>query len=162
MRHLLKPCVVFTFLTIVLPLFAAGLPSAAFADAPSNQLTFYVGTYTRGASKGIYQCQLDLKTGAVKSLGLAAESENPSFLAIHPSGRFVYAVNEVGNFSGTTSGAVSAFRVDPKTGKLALLNQESSRGAAPCHLVVDKAGKNVLVANYGGGSVAVLPIQKGG
>ena len=122
----------------------------------------FLGTYTSGKSEGIYRAELDLKSGALTEPEPAAEVENPSFLALHPSGRFLYAAGELSNFEGKPGGAVSAFAVDGKTGKLALLNQQSSRGAGPCHLVVDPSGKNVLVANYGGGSVAVLPIDENG
>jgi 6-phosphogluconolactonase len=93
---------------------------------------------------------------------LAGESSNPSFLAIHPSGRFLYTVNEISKFNGKSSGAVSAFAVDQQTGKLTFLNQEPSEGPGPCYLIVDKKGEHVLVANYDGGSVAVLPISPDG
>jgi 6-phosphogluconolactonase len=93
---------------------------------------------------------------------IAAEVKNPSFLAIHPNGKFVYSVNEVSDLNGQPTGAVSAFAVDPQGGKLKLLNQQSSQGAGPCHLVVDSAGKNVLVANYGSGSCAALPLREDG
>jgi 6-phosphogluconolactonase len=105
---------------------------------------------------------MDPGSGQLTPAGLAAETVNPSFLAISPNHRFLYAVNEIDDFGGTSSGAVSAFAIEPTTGKLTLLNQESSRGSGPCHLIVDKQGKNVLVANYGGGSVAVLPIRPDG
>lgn len=122
----------------------------------------YIGTYTRGDSKGIYLLDLDLKTGKLTSRGLAAETVNPSFLALHPGGDYLYAVNEVSQFDGKKSGGVTAFRIDKESGKLELLNQQPSLGGAPCHLVVDKAGKNVLVANYSGGNVACLPIDDAG
>jgi 6-phosphogluconolactonase len=126
-----------------------------------EKLWVYVGTYTDGKSKGIYRCELDLKTGKLSEPTLAAELRNPSFLAIHPSHRFLYAVNEVGG-GGKSTGMVSALALDPKTGELKPLNQEPCGGAGPCHIVVDKAGKNALVANYGGGSAGVLPIQADG
>jgi 6-phosphogluconolactonase len=93
---------------------------------------------------------------------LAAETVNPSFLAIHPNRRFLYAVGEVMEFQGQKSGAVSAFSIDPATGKLTFLNKMSSRGMGPCHVSVDKTGKCVLVANYGSGSVAALPLKPDG
>jgi 6-phosphogluconolactonase len=127
-----------------------------------DRLRVYVGTYTDGESTGIYLLRLDLASGTLTEGGAVAETRNPSFLAIHPSQRFLYAVNEIGDYNGTKSGAVSAFAIDPQTGGLTLLNQESSRGSGPCHLSVDRAGKNVLVANYGGGSIAVLPIRPDG
>ena len=127
-----------------------------------EQLLVYVGTYTGAKSKGIYRFHLDLATGKASPVELAAETSNPSFLAIRPDHRALYAVSEIANFGGGKSGAVSAFALDPQTGGLSFLNQKSSHGGGPCYVVVDRAGKNVLVANYGGGSVAVLPIQSDG
>jgi 6-phosphogluconolactonase len=124
------------------------------AEEDTGKLRVYVGTYT-GKSKGIYQTQLNLSTGELSAPALAVTTNNPSFLAIHPSQRFLYAVNE-------SDGKVSAFAINSDTGALTLLNQQSSRGAAPAHLVVDRTGKNLLVANYSGGSVAVLPIGEDG
>lgn len=119
----------------------------------------YVGTYTQGTkSQGIYLLELDLQKGLLTSKGLAGESVNPSFLTVHPNHRFLYAVNEVGNFGGKPAGAVSAFAIHPETGRLTFLNQVSSRGGAPCHLILDRDGKNALLANYSGGSVASLPV----
>ena len=142
---------------------AALCSTQAAQPAPaSGQMLVYVGTYTGAKSKGIYVSRLDLASGQLRAPELAAETTSPSFLAIHPSQRFLYAVGEVGSFGGKPSGAVSAFAIDPQTGKLSALNQSSSVGPGPCHLAVDKAGKNVLVANYGGGSVAVLPIKEDG
>lgn len=131
-------------------------------EAAGKTVTVYVGTYTAGTeSKGIYRFTLDLDTGQLTPAGEPAAAANPSFLAFHPSGRFLYAVSEVRDFE-PNAGAVSAFAIDPKTGALTLLNQQSSKGPGPCHLSLDKDGKNVLVANYGGGSVAVLPVQADG
>jgi 6-phosphogluconolactonase len=93
---------------------------------------------------------------------MVGETVNPSFLAIHPSGKFLYAVNEVGDFGGARSGAVSAFAFDAKAGKLTFLNQASSRGADPCYVVADSTGKNVLLANYSSGTVAVVRLGKDG
>jgi len=103
-----------------------------------------------------------MQTAELSDPVLAGETANPSFLAIHPSGDYLYAVGELGQFGGKRSGAVSAFRIDRPTGKLELLDQQPSRGAGACHLVVDGSGKNVLVANYSGGSIAVLPIPDDG
>jgi 6-phosphogluconolactonase len=127
-----------------------------------RSLFVYVGTYTGPKSKGIYLLRLDAASGALTPLGLAAATESPSFLALHPNGRFLYAVNEVNEFAGQKGGAVSAFAVQPDSGKLRLLNQQSSRGTGPCHLVVDRSGRTVLLANYSGGSVAALPVHADG
>jgi len=143
-----------------------GCVPGAFADKPSakepRKMWVFIGTYTGGPSKGIYRFELDPTTGKLSGGELAVETTNPSFLAVHPSKRFLYAAGEIANFGGKKVGAVSAFALDPRTGSLKPLNQQSSQGAGPCHLVVDKAGKHVLVANYGGGSAAVLPIKEDG
>jgi 6-phosphogluconolactonase len=128
--------------------------------APSTLV--YFGTYTEGKSRGIYVSRLDPETGRITTPVLAAESANPSFLAVHPSGRFLYATNEVDVFEGAPAGAASAFAVDPATGKLTLLNQSSSRGTGPCYVSLDRAGRHLFIANYGGGSVAVLPVGNDG
>ncbi len=132
------------------------------AAADPSTVAVFVGTYTGGDSKGIYRFDLDTTTGKASLPSLAAEVMSPSFLAISPDRRFLYAVSEVDAFQGKKTGGVTAFAIDPKTGALTTLNAESVGGAGPCHLVVDKEGKNVLVANYGGGSVAVLPIGTDG
>jgi len=137
---------------------------AVAQPAQQGKYLFYVGTYTEDGSKskGIYAYRFDPKTAAITPLGLAAESTNPSFVALHPNGRFLYAVNEVPNYKGPNSGGVSAFSIDHATGKLTFLNEVASRGADPCYITVDKTGKYVLVANYTGGSVAVFPVAPDG
>jgi 6-phosphogluconolactonase len=135
---------------------------------PANATLVYAGTFTGPKSKGIYYFRLQTDNLEVSQnitlvpLGLAAESENPSFFEIDLKRRLLFAVNEVGRFEGKATGAVSAFSVDAGTGKLTLLNQRPSMGTGPCHLVLDKEGKFVLVANYGGGSTAVLPVGPDG
>ena len=114
----------------------------------------YVGTYTGEKSKGIYQFEFNTRTGKAGKVSLAAETTSPSFLAIHPGGKHVFAVNETAEWEGLeNSGGLSSFEIDAKTGQLSLMNQQPTRGAHPCHLVIDKSGKTVLVANYTGGSV---------
>ena len=124
--------------------------------------TMYVGTYTRGASKGIYAYRFDSSSGKTTPIGLVAETENPSFLAIHPNQRFLYAANEISQYQGQAAGSVSAFAIDPATHGLKALNRVSSRGTGPCHVAVDKTGKWLFVANYGSGSVAAFPIHEDG
>ncbi|HLJ12111.1 MAG TPA: lactonase family protein [Planctomycetaceae bacterium] len=136
--------------------------SSGVAVGEDGMVRVYIGTYTGAKSKGIYVSQLDSSSGALSPAELAVEVANPSFLAIHPSRKFLYAVSEVADVAGKPTGAVSAFAIGAKTGKLKLLNQQSSHGAGPCHLIVDRSGKNVLVANYGGGSCAALPIGEDG
>ncbi len=152
-RHAL---VVLGLLALLMP-FAVGESSTA----KDSYLT-YVGTYTGPASKGIYAFRFDPASGKSTSLGLMAETTNPSFLAIDPTHRYLYAANEVGDYKGDKSGGVSAFAIDRKSGKLTFLNEGSSRGAGPCHVALDKTGKYVLVANYDGGSVAVFPVLPDG
>jgi len=142
----------------------ASTASAFAADAApaSGKFRVYFGTYTGKESKGIYVSELDLKTGALTEATLAAETTSPAFLAVHPSRKYLFAVSEISNFEGKKTGAVAAYAIDAKTGTLTLLNKQSSQGAGPCHLTVDKTGKAVLVANYGAGSVASLPIGDDG
>jgi len=151
------------FALLALLLVAVCIAAAAPA-AHTDQYFVYVGTYTEegSTSKGIYAYRFDPNGGELTSIGLAAQTTNPSFLAVHPNHRFVYAVNEVGNYKGQKSGAVSAFAIDRASGKLTLLNQVASGGADPCYITVDKTGKYVLVANYTGGSIAAFPILADG
>jgi 6-phosphogluconolactonase len=154
---------------ILLSAFAVFLLATFVADrraapAPDDWI-MYVGTYTRAPSKGIYAYRFQGATGAltpVGTAGLAAETENPSFLAVHPNQRFLYAVNEVSRYEGRAAGSVSAFSIDPSNGRLTLLNRVSSRGADPCHLSIDRSGKWLFVANYSGGSVAAFPLHDDG
>jgi 6-phosphogluconolactonase len=145
---------------------AAALPAIrAFGQTtagsgPEHRL--FAGTYTGKGSKGIYAGSFNNETGKLSDFHLAAETESPSFLALHPNGKFLYAVNEVDQFQGQSAGAVSAFSIDGASGKLALLNQVSSRGGGPCHIAVDRTGKTVGVANYGGGSFALFPVKGSG
>jgi 6-phosphogluconolactonase len=151
----------FTSIALLLLLLVA---THSFGGAKAGKYLFYVGTYTEegSKSKGIYAYRYDANTGQITPLGLAAETTNPSFVAPHPNGKFLYAVNEVGKYQGANSGGVSAFAIDAATGKLTFLNEVPSRGADPCYITVDKTGKFVLVANYTGGSVAVFPILADG
>ncbi len=131
-------------------------------QAAPKELLVYIGTYTKTQEQGIHWLKLDMESGKLTAVGKLAGQKNPSFLAIHPNKKFLYAVNEIGNYKGEKAGGVSAYSIDPKTGALTFLNQQSSKGGAPCHLVVDATGRNVLVANYTGGSVVSLPISRKG
>ncbi len=139
----------------------------------SKQRTVFIGTYTEpilfgtgkilnGQGKGIYVYRLDVSSGAFEPWGVAEGVRNPSYLALDPSHRFLYAVNELKEFKGTESGAVSAFSVDLTSGTLSLLKMQPCHGTDPCHLVVDKTGSYVLVANFKSGSVGVFPIREDG
>ncbi len=134
------------------------------ANAWSNtarELTLYVGTYTSGKSEGIYGYHMDSATGALTRFN-SFKSVNPSFLTIDRSKRFLYAVNEFGEYAGKPGGAVSAFAIDPATGNLRFLNEQATNGADPCHLTVDSRKKTLLVANYTGGNLTVLPLRPDG
>jgi 6-phosphogluconolactonase len=120
----------------------------------------YVGTYTRDkVSEGIYTMTFDSATGKLSDPVLAAPATNPSFLTVHPNGKWLYSVTEA---AGPDAGTVTAFSIDSATGKLTELNQTKSKGSMPCYVSVDSTGKYVFVANYGSGSIAALPIQPDG
>jgi 6-phosphogluconolactonase len=143
-----------------------GVLAASVFRAPAwskepGELTLYIGTYTSGRSEGIYAYRMDPATGALTRFN-SFKSVNPSFLAIDRSKRYLYAVNEVSEFLGKASGGVSAFAIDGASGNLRLLNEQATQGADPCYLTIDHKKRNLLVANYTGGSVAVLPIRSDG
>lgn len=155
----------FAFEVTVIGLLASGLLTASrlyAEDVEPTNCQVYFGTYTNGTSEGIYVSRLDIASGRLSTPELAGEAVNPSFVALHPSGDYLYCVSEVSSVNGQKGGAVIAFSRDANTGKLTKLNQQLSGGGAPCHLIVDPTGKNVLVANYSGGSVAVLPVLEDG
>jgi len=153
-----------TVLSLLLALSLATATHAAPTPPAKGQDTMlvYIGTYSRGGSQGVYVYRFDPATGKLEATGLTAPAQNPSFLALHPSGRFLYAVNEADLKQDVPGGAVSAFAIDPRSGALTLLNRQASRGTSPCHLAVDKTGRCLLVANYGSGSIALLPIEPDG
>jgi 6-phosphogluconolactonase len=122
----------------------------------------YVGAYTGPNNRGISLFDFNAATGQLSSAGLAAETVNPSFVTIHPSRRFLYAVNETGDVRAGKNGSVSAFAIDAASGKLTLLNQQDSGGASPCYAAVDATGRCLLVANYSSGTVAAYPIADDG
>jgi 6-phosphogluconolactonase len=132
------------------------------AGATTGKYLVYVGTYTDHGGKGIYAYRFDARTGQPTALGLAVESAEPVFFTIDASGHFLYAINEIANYEGQPTGAVSAFAIDSASGRLSLLNQVSSRDAGPAHITLDRAGKYALVSNYPRGSVAVFPVLKDG
>jgi len=138
------------------------LAISATRDTQKGDYLLFVGTYTARDSKGVYAYRFSAASKELIPLGLVAETPNPSFLAIDPTGRFLYAVNELEKYQGEASGSVSAFAIDKKSGKLSLLNQVSSRGLDPCYVSLDQSGRYVLVANYGSGSVAAFPLLKDG
>ena len=150
---------------IIPTLFAtsASFGETTMTSSGKNQCFVYFGTYTGAKSQGIYVSRFDLATGQLGAPELAAVTKNPSFVAIHPNHRFLYAVGEFSSADGKKGGVVSAFAIDPASGKLTLLSQQpAGAGGAPCYVSVDKAGEHALAANYGGGSVVVLAINKDG
>jgi 6-phosphogluconolactonase len=141
---------------------ARGSESLGQESEPDDAL-LYVGTYTEGGRRdGIYLIRMDRRSGKLRQVGAVDAGANPSFLAINPNGRVLYAVNEVEKYNGKTSGAVSAFAIANGTGTLTKIDEQPSEGGAPCFVSVDRSGRVVLVANYVGGSVALLPIQTDG
>lgn len=139
------------------------LSETALPAAPANgHLRVYIGSYTNKAKTGITMLDLDTHTGALTGKRSVYEGPNPTYLVLSSDYRYLYAANEIDNFGGQKAGAVSAFAVDAATGSLRLLNQQSTVGDGPCHIDVDKHNKIVVVANYGGGSVASFPVEEGG
>ena len=138
-------------------------PLALPEELRSDGELLYVGTYTDdGRRDGIYLVHMDRRSGELKQVGSVDAGANPSFLAIHPNGRVLYAVNEVEKHNGSATGAVSAFAIARDSGMLTKLGEQPSEGGAPCFVSVDRGGRVVLVANYVGGSVALLPIHSDG
>ncbi len=158
----------FLFCVLFITLFCGLSTQAADKPTGSGKFLVYVGTYTEEGyakhreSKGIYVYRFDAATGELTPLGLAAESRNPSFLAVSPDRRFLYAVDEVRNFGGQDSGGIRAFSVDRETGKLTFLNEVASRGTDPCYLTLDNSGRHLFTANYTSGSLAGFAIAANG
>jgi 6-phosphogluconolactonase len=158
----MKPIYYFLLSAVVLTSLPVTLIAQREEGTTQDELMVYIGTYTREQSKGIYAFRFQPGAGTLTPIGVVAETVNPAFLAVHPNRRFLYAVNEVSTYEGESAGSVSAFSINAGTGELTFINRVSSRGAGPCHLVVDKTGKCLLVANYGGGSVAAFPLKEDG
>jgi len=156
MKHLvwLAP----TFFCVPVLILICGCASGARPNdvAAPTRFRAYVGTYNGPKSQGIYTFTFNAATGELGPVELAAPAANPSFLALHPDGRHLYAVGE-----GKKAGAVSAFAIQAD-GKLTYLNQAATVGAGPCHLTADKTGRMVIAANYGGGSVVAFPVKPDG
>jgi 6-phosphogluconolactonase len=149
---------IFAFSLLIASLIFSVAAQSTDTHAANHKYLVFVGTYTtKTESKGIYAYEFDSDTGKLTPKGVAAETPDPSWVAVHPSDKFLYAANEAGKKS-----MVSAFSVDAKSGKLTLLNQMPSLGEDPCYLSFDKTGKYVLVANYSSGTVAVFPILADG
>jgi 6-phosphogluconolactonase len=129
---------------------------------PNDSELLYVGCYTdAGHPEGVHLVRFDTRSGHLEHSGSVNAGTNPSFLAIHPNGSALYAVNEAAEHNGRATGGVSAFAI-AESGALARVGEESSEGRGPCYVSVDRSGRAVLVANYDEGSVALLPIGAGG
>lgn len=147
-----------TLLLLAAPVILFSSVRTSEQAAAKGQYLTYVGTYTtKTTSKGIYAYRYDASSGKLTPIGVAAETPDPSFLAIHPNGKYLYAVNEAGKNS-----KVSAFALDKQSGKLTLLNQWPALGEDPCYISFDKTGKYVFVANYTSGNIAVFPLLPDG
>jgi len=157
-------------LTVVVALLAAAIliacgdttePAVEKAVA-KDEYFVYIGTYTKGDSEGIYAYRFDAASGQLSSLGAVAKLREPSFLAIHPNNRFLYAVSESDDFDAEKNGSVSGFEIDSESGGLTAMNTVSSKGAWPCHLNIDQTGKTLAVANYRSGTVATISLDADG
>ncbi len=149
---------ILVFSLLLAPIIFAVAGGSTDKPAANRKYLVFVGTYTtKTESKGIYAYEFDADTGRLTPKGVAAETPDPSWVAVHHGGKYLYAANEAGKAS-----TVSAFAVDVKSGKLTLLNQMPSLGEDPCYLSLDKTGKYVLVANYSSGTIAVFPILADG
>ena len=131
-----------------------------------RNISGYIGTYTKdtgnGRAEGIYSFVLNPANGAIEDLALAVRSPNPSYLALPPSKKYLYAVNELQEYEGAPCGAVSAFAIEKDTGSLTFLNRKNSEGAAPCHIAINAAADRAIVSNYTSGTVAVFPLEENG
>lgn len=145
----------FTLTIFLLGFFVTGVLSA---QPQKTKEIIYVGTYSVRGSKGIYVYQFDRLKGKLMPIQMVETPASPTFLAIHPSGKFLYSVNRGAIDEMKNSGSVSSFSIDQKTGKLTLLNQRPSYGADPCHISIDHSGKWAFVSNYTEGNFIVLPI----
>jgi 6-phosphogluconolactonase len=156
MKNVSRVCLVLAFVAFL-------AESVSFGASHTGKYVLFVGTYTKGESQGIYSYRFDERSGKLTSLGLVAKTDNPSFLSVvAPESKFLYAVNEIRDYKGAASGAVTAFVIHRKTGKLTQLNEVASAGADPCYISFDRSGKYALVANYTGGNVAVFPLFSDG
>ena len=146
--------------------FLAGLAATSLLAkdlwAKAGSETLFVGTGTNTGSKGIYAYRFDPASGNLEQIGVAAEAPTPSFLALSPDGKYLFAVNEIDSYKGEKTGAVSSYSVDKAAGSLTLINTVASGGAGPCHVTTDLTGRVLLVANYAGGSASSFQIATDG
>jgi 6-phosphogluconolactonase len=139
----------------------ASLAATSLLAAPKPML-LYIGAYTNNMNKGITVAKFDPATGAISDMTLAAETSNPTFLELHPNGKWLYSICEISNFDGQKVGGLCAWSIDRATGKLTELNRVSTKGPGPCHVNLDRKGAMAMIANYGGGSTASFKILPDG
>ncbi|MGH1362770.1 MAG: lactonase family protein [Calditrichia bacterium] len=161
--ELFKPLVFLAISSVLAVIFLASCnPETPPEIAASNDVLLYVGTYTGGESEGIYVYNMNLDSGELSLKHTVSGVENPSYLAIHPDNKMLYAVNELMELDGVPGGGVSAFSIDPENGNLSFQNQVSSNGGAPCYLSVSNDKRWLYVANYMGGNVSAHALDKNG
>ncbi len=141
--------------------FAVTVTATFAATAPTDFLVYF-GTYAKAPSKGIYRSHFDAATGRLSPAELAAEAKDPAFLALHPKGNVLYAIDESADTQRTPGQGLAAYSIDPKSGSLTLLNRQSTGSSGACHLTVDATGRAILVANYGGGGVSAVALSPDG
>lgn len=135
--------------------------TAGRSDA-GKEFLVYVGSYNTSRGKGIHGFRFDPATGRLISIGLASEALNPTFVTASGDGRFLYATKEVARHEGKKGGAVKAFAIDSRSGRLRFLNEVASGGAIPCYVRLDNTGRYAMVANYGSGSVTMIEVRRDG
>ena len=141
---------------------SVSVTNAQESHTDPDSFLVYIGTYTGPESEGIYTFRFDRRSGKLTAVNKPVKTSNPSFVAVHPSGQYLYAVNEDAEFNGEQGGGITSFSINPKTGTLTEINSQCTHGAHPCHLTIDQSGKTVGVANYTGGSIAAYKIGKAG
>jgi 6-phosphogluconolactonase len=130
--------------------------------ANAGDVPVIIGTQASGSNKGFSVAQFDTSTGKLSAAKLLVEASAPAFFVIHPDNKHLYTCNSINNFQGQSSGAISAYSLNPATVKLILLNQVPSGGAGPCYISLDNSGHYVFVANYSAGNISVFAINSDG
>ena len=128
----------------------------------SGETLVFVGTYTKSTSEGIYTYRMDNATGKLTQIAVVGGIEDPSYVVIHPNGKYLYSTSEVDSFGGENVGGVAAYAIDASSGELTLLSQRPSGGTWPCHATIDATGRWVIAANYLSGSASVFPVEADG
>jgi len=137
--------------------------SSLYAAKPTDSFVYF-GSYTNAKtdSKGITRSRLDVATGQLSPAELVAPASDPAFLALHPNGRFLYALDESAGVKRTPGQGLRAYALNPTSGDLSFLNEISTGSSGACHLAVDATGQSLLVANYGGGSITAVTLLPNG